>query len=463
MNFRTQSLDIDPDKPFESDPFGRKLFANKLNSMLKASGGITVFVHSPWGHGKSTFIKQWKAEVLRTDAAQISVIDAFSKDHVADAFIVFLAEIKALIEKVIETEESVAPESKKAKKMSKGLRKAVKVGGKILVSAAKQTGRRYLGTCIDELGNEIVEDLADEVVEESGNMAVKKAHHLLDKLLAEVSDEENLIMEFRLLLEEVAASFCDANNGFPLTVVVDELDRCRPDFALDLLEKMKHFFDVPNVSFVLVTDKNQLAQHVAHAYGLRSSNMGYISKFGDVFCELPNKGFAERSGSRAYRELIYNWSDEILGESNSSPSVNQFQDTLTGFVVKNRCAVRDVIGMLKLAYLKMFGDLRGELAGIFIAVNTFMVVMHPDKVESLIDGDFSQNHRDFWLSALGGVFREGDRILYYLHCLFDQNVNQAMFGNANQGLDNLQVSFMESKKKFLDLLGGFSSFYQLES
>lgn len=43
-----------------------------------------------------------------------------------------------------------------------------------------------------------------------------------------------------------------------LVVVIDELDRCRPDFALTLLEIVKHFFAVPHVHFVLGVNLREL-------------------------------------------------------------------------------------------------------------------------------------------------------------------------------------------------------------
>ena len=43
----------------------------------------------------------------------------------------------------------------------------------------------------------------------------------------------------------------------PLVVIIDELDRCKPTYALDLLEKIKHIFDAKNVCFVLVTNAAQ--------------------------------------------------------------------------------------------------------------------------------------------------------------------------------------------------------------
>jgi len=49
------------------------------------------------------------------------------------------------------------------------------------------------------------------------------------------------------------------------------LDRCRPDFAIRLIERIKHFFDIKNIVFVLVMDKAQFSKVVCHNYGIHQN------------------------------------------------------------------------------------------------------------------------------------------------------------------------------------------------
>src|SRR6185437_6425840 len=84
------------------------------------------------------------------------------------------------------------------------------------------------------------------------------------------------------LAEELASLPDDANGGGetqkPLVFVIDELDRCRPPFALELLEKIKHFFSVPRVVFVLVSSLSQLEAAARFAYGDIDA-LTYLEKF----------------------------------------------------------------------------------------------------------------------------------------------------------------------------------------
>jgi hypothetical protein len=88
-------------------------------------------------------------------------------------------------------------------------------------------------------------------------------------------------------LAELAAKVRE-DQGIPLTIIVDELDRCRPDFALGLLERIKHLFDVENVAFVLLVNLKQIESYVQTVYGDKDAR-SYLLKFANLFVDLPNK------------------------------------------------------------------------------------------------------------------------------------------------------------------------------
>ena len=68
---------------------------------------------------------------------------------------------------------------------------------------------------------------------------------------------------------------------------IDELDRCRPDYAIETLETIKHFFDESNIVFVLATDDNRLQSSVNSVYGSEIANEDYLHKFIDIKFNLP--------------------------------------------------------------------------------------------------------------------------------------------------------------------------------
>jgi len=62
---------------------------------------------------------------------------------------------------------------------------------------------------------------------------------------------------------------------------VDELDRCRPDFALGLLERIKHLFDVEGIAFVLLVNRSQIEGYIRTVYGNADAE-AYLLKFGSL-------------------------------------------------------------------------------------------------------------------------------------------------------------------------------------
>jgi hypothetical protein len=73
----------------------------------------------------------------------------------------------------------------------------------------------------------------------------------------------------------------------PVVFIIDELDRCRPTFAIELLEKAKHFFNVKNVVFVIAADKKQMGHSIKAIYGQDLDVNGYLRRFIDFDYLLP--------------------------------------------------------------------------------------------------------------------------------------------------------------------------------
>jgi hypothetical protein len=91
--------------------------------------------------------------------------------------------------------------------------------------------------------------------------------------------------------------------------LIDELDRCKPTFALGLIETMKHFFDAPNYYFVMAVDKEQLGSTIKRKYGDNIDDMGYLRRFIDF--EITMTPMNINSYVRFYRRKLNIKSDEF--------------------------------------------------------------------------------------------------------------------------------------------------------
>lgn len=88
----------------------------------------------------------------------------------------------------------------------------------------------------------------------------------------------------------------------PIIIIIDELDRCRPDYAVKTLETLKHFFDIPGFVFVLAIDEVQLKSSVETLYGTKNFD-GYKRKFINNSFVLPKPDKAK------FTEYLYSRSD----------------------------------------------------------------------------------------------------------------------------------------------------------
>ncbi|MEN3754913.1 P-loop NTPase fold protein [Mangrovibacter sp. SLW1] len=65
----------------------------------------------------------------------------------------------------------------------------------------------------------------------------------------------------------------------PIFILIDELDRCRPDYAISLLEIVKHIFDIKKFVFIIATDTDQLQHSIKNIYGNEFAANDYLGRF----------------------------------------------------------------------------------------------------------------------------------------------------------------------------------------
>ena len=107
--------------------------------------------------------------------------------------------------------------------------------------------------------------------------------------------------------EEVKRIFNDiiVEDAQKLVIFIDELDRCRPSFAIEVLERIKHYFDDDRIIFIISVNKEQLIHTISKYYGVGFDSTGYLNKFFDLNIYMPaiesiNRRFFERSNREQY-------------------------------------------------------------------------------------------------------------------------------------------------------------------
>ncbi|EKP0260462.1 NTPase KAP [Aeromonas sobria] len=256
------------------DRLDRARYAEFLTNYLAAEGKQRNYVlnlNAEWGAGKTWFIKRWYME-LKAHYPTV-YIDAWQQDFSDDPLLTVISSIIDQLRDVTGNKVAI-PDGIKSKLL--GL---LKVGGKlVLKSAIKKAGW---------------ED-SDFSVE--GEDADKLVDTLCSNHKERYESIQYLKQEIRQWVEAAVSANLDQLDGqgrldYPAFILIDELDRCRPSYAVEMLETIKHIFDIPGVVFVLATDTEQLQHAVKVIYGSEFDAYTYLSRFF-------NRRFSMLSGSK---------------------------------------------------------------------------------------------------------------------------------------------------------------------
>ena len=292
---RIESIAVKDNLSFDDDLCNRKPTGEGLSDLVSnMSNGGVISLDGGWGEGKTTFIKMWLDQYQEQLGASGKAIyfDAFERDYVEDPFLPIVARLLEASKTGLHNETGQKDGAAPAAKLATG---AVKAARLLAVGALKNGVANVSGGLV-----------TPELIDESLQALSSKAEGGLDAALLSQLDK---YMQHDQSIREFKAALRDWVRGYGRVVfIVDELDRCKPNFAVSLLERLKHFFDVPGIVFVLVMNRSQLEHAVNGLYGSRINAEGYLSKFVHFFLKLPKaigsenveraRGFARQSLSR---------------------------------------------------------------------------------------------------------------------------------------------------------------------
>jgi hypothetical protein len=266
----------------EKDIFVRKPIGDGLTNLVSTiQDPIVIALDAQWGAGKTTFLKMWAGE-LRKLGFPVIYFDAFQNDFAEDAFVALAGEIVQLVD---ELHKAATPAAKVFTQKALG-------AGKVLLRSGLRLGVKL--ATLNVFDTKDLEDAVQDVAEELSDLEDK----YVGETLTRQKDQKAAFAAFRDALGALPALLAeDAAEGAtsrPLVLIVDELDRCRPVFALELLERMKHFFSVPNVHFVLGANLDQLENSVVAAYGSGIKARIYLEKFIHLTVTFPHYTRSER-------------------------------------------------------------------------------------------------------------------------------------------------------------------------
>lgn len=154
-------------------------------------------------------------------------------------------------------------------------------------------GKKLLGTLAKKTAPLAIKHLSQGLLDLEGfkeNGIAELAESLAKEKIEEYEADKKTIADFKIQLKKFVDRLTKEKDGKekPLIFIIDELDRCRPTYAIDLLEKIKHIFNVENIIFVLAIDKIQIGHSIRSIYGSEMDVDGYLRRFIDLDFRFPN-------------------------------------------------------------------------------------------------------------------------------------------------------------------------------
>lgn len=158
----------------------------------------------------------------------------------------------------------------------------------LLYILVKECGK-YVSTTMDNkgIGEKILSLLSPFAItlpfgQISGDFEKTKEMLIGKDILEEIKTAEEIRQTVKEILDEIIVE-----SAQKLVVFIDELDRCRPNYAIELLERIKHYFDDERIIFVVSVNKEQLIHTISKFYGTSFNSTGYLNKFFDINVYLP--------------------------------------------------------------------------------------------------------------------------------------------------------------------------------
>jgi hypothetical protein len=259
-------MQLFPQDLWADDVLGRKAIAQDIERLLSLGPGV-LNIDAPYGHGK-TFLLSRLSKQLAQSGYHCICIDAWSSDFHTDPVLVLFSEFNEQLASL-----GLAPGRSR-------LAESAKAVGKILVRHAVPAAVK-----ITTLGVVDLKDIADQIEKASREEIAKAAGEIGSDFVSEYIATKKSVEEFRRALEDAVGK--SAEMGSKIVVIIDELDRCRPDYALRVLEVVKHLFLVPGLTFLIAADVTILARAVHVAYGIGSDAVGYLGRLIDFTVKLP--------------------------------------------------------------------------------------------------------------------------------------------------------------------------------
>ncbi|TMO78397.1 NTPase KAP [Pseudoalteromonas sp. S3776] len=268
---------------FPADKLDRARYATFLSRLLAQEGfdetragedqkkNYVLNLNAEWGAGKTYFLKRWSQELIVD--YPVVYIDAWQQDYSDDPFLTVISGIIKQLQLQAKFNITIP---KSAVSMFKAVAPAI----------AQGLTKKISGIDLDELhtllfsDDEVDSELQPSTNKPSGSDFSPAVKSLAQNLIKDHEAKNKSIEVIRSKLADWVSKFeKQKDKSLPIFIFIDELDRCRPSYAVEMLETIKHIFDVKGIVFVVATDTEQLQHTIKSIYGEGFDAKIYLGRF----------------------------------------------------------------------------------------------------------------------------------------------------------------------------------------
>lgn len=345
------------------DLLGRQGFIDQLHEIVsvlaKNKKNMCYSINGQWGIGKSYVLDMFEeqAQQIRQDGAVkdkyiIFRYNCWEYDYYDEPLIAIVASIIEQYDQKI----SLLNAQEKAAIGEVVKRTFIHIGKKLLAIGSE----RLKGLTGIEIDPEKVEKFIQETVDIARDAQGQiEDNHEYDKFF-----------DFKIVIKELKENLATLAKYHTVLIIVDELDRCLPEYTIRVLERLHHLFNgIPNVQVVISTDRTQLEHTVKQIFGVRTNAKKYLAKFISFELNLPFGSLNDSADS--YFAYYY---DQFADQKHliNNADLDEFKRIiLEGIDTRSRIAIIEKCNLLHGILKKE--DTQTDV--VFIAIQMFLTVL----------------------------------------------------------------------------------------
>ena len=291
LNLKYHEPVVSPDKPWQDDTLDRAEIAERLTNLIQhQQNPLVIGINGQWGTGKTFLLERWAKDLDKNGFSAI-YYNAWEDDFSDDPLLSIIGQLSECIKEDLDED----------------------INSQIVNAAVQLMERSALISLTQAMGVEV------------------RVSDVTRNLLEEYREKNKTKVDLKKHLATMSTKVFESTNH-PLIFIIDELDRCRPTFAIELLERVKHIFDVPNLVFILGINRGELCRSLQSVYGDIDANV-YLRRFFDLEFTLPEIDSEEFCRSMMRKFELEEFFRHFGASTNGNQYSNDFRELAEGFPV----------------------------------------------------------------------------------------------------------------------------------